>query len=689
MSNRRRMTLPAWFTARRIRWIDAVSLVFGTAVVSGRFFELHALLAPAEAPSLGVLRAAPLQPPPGFGWWSWLDQHFYLQSALAWAQGDLTPALHWYPPGYALLGAVFSHITPADAFVLPDLLCLVGALWLFAAISVHLAGEGLGRSLGVWLFVATIAVPKRVMTAWVVPWTTTPATICLMGCLLATLRLLRKPTRTDAFVAGLAAAATLAFRPADAAVVGGVCAVASAGALLRRWPGTRRASGIVAAALAGAAVPIVVFGAALLAVDGFRPDGYLAGSAVYGFEWRLLPLRWVVLMVDPMPLLIDGQGLAQVFPWIVTGIAGMVVCLVATPASSRLAHTVVVAAVMADVVQFLCYRDLHPDYLWHNNAFHYFKWTLPFFGLYSALLLRALLSGPRAVPAMLAAATMPALFAWRVTLTDSRTLPAPLDRQTLVLPHGLPRLDDVLLARTVLGQTRLIATGSEIHDAERVFRSGADFKLTPWSETLMVQPLRPLPADPGTLVFGDGSYTLDLATAPVLSRATLVWGLPCWVRTQRPVCQSAFLLPAPGLVLGQTVRFGPGRDGEAYRLAGLAASEPGGDWTDGPQASLWFRLPPGRTGPLALDLTAAGFAPTGDPMRVAVYANGVLAGHMAYGREASTGRTLIPAEAIRPDGNIQLDIAVADPRTPMRYAATSDTRALGIRITALRVGPAD
>ncbi len=672
-----------------LRWIGPLSLLLATLAVAGRFLELHALLAPPAAPTLAALAAAPqLVPPPGFGWWSWLDQHFYLQSALAWAQGDLSPALHWYPPGYALLGAAFSHVTPADPFMLPDLLCLLGALWLFAAVGAQLIGARFGGSLAAWLFVATTAVPKQVMTAWVVPWTTTPATPCLLACVLATVRLTRRPAPADGFVAGLAAAATLAFRPADAAVVGGVCAVVAIAALVARWPGRREAGRIVAAAVAGAALPVAGFGAAYLAVSGLRPDGYLVASADFGFEWRLLPLRWIILMVDPQPLFIDGQGLAQVFPWIVTGLAGMAACLW-RPTAPRLAHAALVGAVLADVAQFLCYRDLHPDYLWQNGVYHYFKWTLPVFALYTALLLRALLLGPRVAPALALAAVLPGLFAWRLTLADGQALPLPADARSLALPHGLSHLDDVVLARTRPGQTQLIPVGTELRTQGHSYRSSADFKLTPWSETLMVQPLRAMPAAPATLVLAADSYALDPAVAPVLARVRPVWGWPCWFWPERRACQSAFLLPAPELSPGRSVGFGTGHDGEVYRLAGLATSEPDGDWTDGPHASLSFRLPPGAGGPFTLELTAIGFAPTGVPSPVTLYANGVPAGQMAFGRDASTQHGLIPAAAIGPDGNVQLDIAVADPRTPTRYTVTSDTRALGIRIMALRLAPVE
>ncbi len=39
----------------------------------------------------------------GTTWWAWSDQGKYLESARAFAAGDLTAARHSYPVGYALL----------------------------------------------------------------------------------------------------------------------------------------------------------------------------------------------------------------------------------------------------------------------------------------------------------------------------------------------------------------------------------------------------------------------------------------------------------------------------------------------------------------------------------------------------------------------------------------------------------
>ena len=68
-------------------------------------------------------RPSPSAPFPE-GWWGWFDQSKYLQSAQALAHLDLSPSSHWYPLGYAILGAPFvwmgNHV-----YLIPALLCLL------------------------------------------------------------------------------------------------------------------------------------------------------------------------------------------------------------------------------------------------------------------------------------------------------------------------------------------------------------------------------------------------------------------------------------------------------------------------------------------------------------------------------------------------------------------------------------
>ena len=673
---------------RHVRHIDRASLALGTLVVIACFLREHAVLVPVAMPSFEALQASrPSDPPAGFGWWSGWDQSWYLQAALAWARWDLDPGSHWYPPGYPVLGALFSRLTPADPFMLPDLFCMVGALWVVAAIAAQL---GVGRTAGVWLFVGSSALNEAVLRAWVVPWTTTPEAALLLLCVLGAVRFMSGLRPGDAALAGLAAGATLAFRPADAAGVGGVCAAAMAIHLLRRWPGTQRAAAVVAAGAASAMVPAALFGLAHLALNGWQPDRYVKMSATVGFEWRLLPLRWVLIMVDPRPLFMTGIGLAQVFWWIVPGVAGIAACLLAHAGRDRrFATAIVAAAMMLDVAMFLCYRDLHPHYLWDNGVYHYFKWTLPLFAVFAALLVpsvlvsRSVLSGLGKASA--AALALAALFMWRVAITGAVQLGANRDAQTVLLPRGLSDLHDVLLLHIAPFQTDPAAFGSQIRTANGAYYNNFDFKLTSWSQNAMVQPLRPMQPVPSRLTLPASRY--DLVGPAVLARQTLQWGVPCWFWPERPACLPTLTFPPPDLPLDRDIRFGRDTGGAIYFLGGLSMNEPVGSWSDGPLASLAFRVPTkARAQTLKLDLTAVGFEEPGTgPRRVAAYVNGHQVAQWRFGAALTAVEARIPAAAIGSDGYVLLDLVIANPRSPVLDLGAPDTRRLGIWLQTMRL----
>jgi hypothetical protein len=67
------------------------------------------------------------------GWWSWFDQSKYIESARALAALDFGAARHWYPVGYALLGAPFTSWSPAHPFVFVDLAALLATFASFQA----------------------------------------------------------------------------------------------------------------------------------------------------------------------------------------------------------------------------------------------------------------------------------------------------------------------------------------------------------------------------------------------------------------------------------------------------------------------------------------------------------------------------------------------------------------------------
>ena len=587
------------------------------------------------------------------------------------------PAYHWFLPGYPLLGALFVRITPAQPFLWPDLACLLASLWLFTGLAARLLGHvPYARSIGAVVFAATTALPQKAMLAWVIPWTTTPEAVCLFACLLAAARFTKRPRPLDAFAAALAGVAAAGFRPADSAVVVAVSGAVMGWVLWRQWPGWRPGLRIGAAALAGAAIPVLVFGGAYLATIGWRASGYVTLSRSLGFEWRLLPLRWVTLMIDPKPLFPEGRGLAAVFPWIVPGLAGMAASLAAPSGVPRRLHVLVIGATLLDCVMFLIYRDLNPVGLWRFGNYHYFKWTLPAFGLYAVLLPRALL--PLRLPACAAAAaSLLALFMWRVELTGAEPLPLATGANRLSLPAGLPHLDDVLLAAGTGTQQSLYLGGSYIHAGGGTFESHYDFKVFAWAHAFAIMPQRPLPDAPSTLDLASGG-TLDQTVPPLLAHQTLVWGLPCWFGHERPGCQPRVLLPPRTLPLNEAVAFGASGADEDYIVAGWSVAEPGGRWTDGGRATLRIGLPllpPGSTPILAL--TAQGFTPEGgEPIRVTAMAHGIGLARWRFGAQPETVRMTLPAAA----GAMTLDLVVDNPRQ-----ALPDVRELGVLVHSIEL----
>ena len=668
------------------RHLDLAALLAASSATALRYARLHAVLGVSAAPSLALLEASPGAPPAGYGWWSWWDQSRYIEAALAWSHGVLAPADHWYLPGYPLLGAAFARLTPDQPFMLPDLACMVGALWLFAALAARLLGDvPHGRALGAAVFVATAALPNRALWSWVVPWTTTPEAPCLFGCLLAAARFLESRRPRDAFFAALAGTATAGFRSADAAaVVVAVSGAAMGWTLVHAWPGWRRAGRVAAAAFAGAAIPAAVFGSAYLAVFGLRPNGYLTLSGAFGFEWRLLPLRWVALMIDPKPLFPDGQGLAAAFPWIAPGVAGMAACLVTPLGVPRRLHALVIGATLLDCALFLAYRDLHPTGLWRFGNFHYFKWTLPVFGLYAVQLLRALARPSRWPALATATAAVLGLFFWRTELIPVAPLPAASSARDLSFPSGLPHLDDALLARADGDWVGLYGAGSAIRAGDRVFRSFYDFKVFLRAGVVMVLPLRAMPAVPSTLQLAPGT-SLDLETAPILARQTLSWGLPCPVLPDREACRPLSLLPSPPLPLGTKVALGSAED---YLLAGWSDPGGAGRWPAGRRATLRFALPPlpAEEG-AALEITGRALAAPGCamPTRVAVAVNGR---HGATWRlkAGATGsvRVPIPRDAA-PGGTAIVVLDVAGPRQSWLCADAAEPLDRGLYVEAMEL----
>jgi len=477
---------------------------------------------------MAFLRDPHATPTAGMVWWAWWDQGFYQRAAVAWANGVTDPVFHWYLPGYPLLGAAFVHVTPADPFLLPNLASFLGTLWLFCGLASRLLKDvPLRIPVACSLFVATSVLSPRVLWSWVVPWTTTPETLCIFGALLGAMRLVEGGKRRDAFLTGLATAAIAGFRPADAGVIGlAICAVAGPTFLSRQ----RRLAGILAAAAGGALIPLLVFGGAYLATWGTKLSGYLVLSSQIGFEPRLFALRWVTLMIDSRPLYPGGRGLAEVFFCVLPGFAGMAATLLKARHADAFPHRLGIGALVGDIVLFLTYRDLHPTGLWDHGNYHYFKWTLPLLALYAFRLLPTAINRDRHRPVAIAIAclTIPALSCWRVDIAQIEPLQADKEGSSIMIGSGLRPVSAMVLVPGHGPGAPPVVDGSAETANGTVLRYGLDFVIYGMEETMRIVPLRPLPPESTTVHFSKGTY-LNQELTPRLVRQTITWSLPFWL----------------------------------------------------------------------------------------------------------------------------------------------------------------
>jgi hypothetical protein len=213
---------------------------------------------------------------------------------------------------------------------------------------------------------------------------------------------------------GFATASICLFRPTDAGVMLVVVVVFAGLVPLRAPLGWLRRAGIAAAGTIGAALPLSALAGLHLTIYGWHLGGYIEQSDLIGFEWRLIPLRWVTVFVSSRPLFSDDPSMSEIFPWIVPGVAGMVACLVVSRGKARLRHALVIGAVILHCLTYLAYRDLNPQGLVLFGNYHYFKWIVPVLGLYAVFLVTPVRNGWLAKPAWAAdLAAAVTLFGWR------------------------------------------------------------------------------------------------------------------------------------------------------------------------------------------------------------------------------------------------------------------------------------
>ena len=438
------------------------------------------------------------------GWWGWFDQGQTLVSARAFAFGNLAPGQHWYPPGYALLGAPFLRLGfLAHPFVVVGLACLVATLFAFVEVARTL---GVSRIVAAALFIAAVAWDRQMFNEWVIPWNTTPAAALVWVALALCARWAtgdRRPVLLGAVVALVPA-----FRPTEAPAV----AAAMLWVLAADWrAGLLRRAHLVRL-IAGALPPLLAAAGLHLAIYGPHPSEYMVISRRLGFTLRDFGWKAYVILADPYWWWTDGPGLLRRIPWAALGLAGLLPALLRGRAAGALA-----CALCVHLVLYVSYLDLLPLGLWRFNNVHYWKWAIPGYALLAWLLVRDLIHWRWAPPSLAAAATL----AVAATLSLVRVAPRPAtaDEPAKMLEyHGdAPGFDPSYFNEFTA------------HDSRGPLIGIAGLRAFPVPGGMRVIALTR--RIEGALVFSPdtGLPPALLASTPARFVPSLTWGRPCWL----------------------------------------------------------------------------------------------------------------------------------------------------------------
>ncbi len=445
------------------------------------------------------------------GWWGWSDQGLYLRSVRAFAVLDLRPSEHWYPLGYALLGAPFASLLPSQPFLLVDLACLLAS---FAGFVAFARGCGIGVPASAGAFLLGTLGSQSVRENWVIPWTTTPATAAIWLFLALCVRHLgaalhepRPRRRRRLLLAGMLASLIGLFRPTD------LLLPAVAAVLLGAW-GLRDRTLRPAdppLLLLGAALPALPYGLLYLRIYGPHPTAYMLNSRAIGFRLEELPLKTMLLLIAPRPWFPSGSGLLMRLPWMAAGFAGMLLLPTLRPRVARRGLTLLTAMMLAYMALFFSYVDLLPSGLWAYKNVHYFKWLLPGFALLGVVFLDALRHRPRRAPILALLAV--------VLLSTVRLVPVPA-------AGGAARLLQYAAkppywSRSYFGRSRLA-------DARGVFENIQTMRILPDDQGLRVLSLsRPFEGRPVWLQ--QGGLNIRPGEVPQAWAGHVAFGWPCWL----------------------------------------------------------------------------------------------------------------------------------------------------------------
>jgi len=380
-------------------------------------------------------------------WWTHTDQGYYDRDVLAWRAKNLDPSQHYYFPGYALAALPFAALTPSNPFLAPDALSFAATIILLALWARRLLPRNPWLpGLVPWLMLLLWVWRPQSLQVWLDPWDTTPTVPLGLWCLLAAQRFGQAPSARNAFAAGLSAGLIAIIRPIDALIFAVPAAIRAALALPRLPPPKTLA--LTATATAGAACAIAPGAAAYLLTQGFHHSAYWRLSSQIGFDWHLIAWRWVAIMLPETSPAGGAAGLIAHYPWIITGLAGLLAGLLRPASQDALAASALLgAAATLQFLVYLSYRDLQPTGLFAYGNQHYFTFAVAVLAMTTLVLIENLIASPASRRAAIAALCLASLtLPWRITFIKNPTAIVTATPSLLYLSGGLPTRATVLFA---------------------------------------------------------------------------------------------------------------------------------------------------------------------------------------------------------------------------------------------------
>ena len=344
---------------------------------------------------------------PSQGWWGWWDQGQYRACAEAIVQGRLNASTYLYPIGYPLLGALWWRSVPQHAFLIPNLLLVIGIGLAFYRIARQFL-----RPVETLLFIVAFVFFYRgvLSVGLVVPFNTIPTHFCAYAvCLLL---VFANPTIPR--IVGASALIGFAYlcRVGDA-----ICllAIPAAGILIQKtWRDRITAAGLSAATIA---MFVAAVGALNYSIFGSFWSSYdkilqSIGLASYPLAWKLY-----LLFVTGRPVFRETEPmLLNHYPWLICVIPGAFILV------QRFGIRAVglLASMAATFFLYIHYNDFWPTNVFRYQLVHYLVWTLPLLAL---LVYVGLRDGWKTRATRWALLSIPALF---VLVAASNLIEVPL-----------------------------------------------------------------------------------------------------------------------------------------------------------------------------------------------------------------------------------------------------------------------